>query len=139
MNNNNSTTQLTKLNSFVHEITTFKHKYTISYNYELSDNLLITFNDINLLLQRTLKVHDFLSSLNDSSFLIKNHLNFGIQLFNSTINDSKQLKANSLLSSSTNLKHHSINNENKRKLIEERYKKDNSYYVKYQKKHYHKN
>ena len=147
MFNNNPTTQLiansnftTKLNSFVHEITTFIQRYTITYNYELSDNFLITFNDINLLLKRTLKVYDSLFSLDHNSFLIENHLNFmtrmfkkGIQLLNSTINDSKQLKANSLLSSSVNIKNHSINNENKRKEIEERYKKDNSYYVKYQK------
>ena len=147
MKNNNSITQLnantkstSKLNYFIHEITTFIQRYTITNNYETSDNLLITFNDIHLLLQRTLKVYDSLSSFNDNSFLIETHLNFmtrifkkGIQLLNITINDSKQLKANSSLNSSTNLKQRSINNDNKRKEIEERYKKDHSYHVKYQK------
>ena len=147
MKNNNSTTQLkansrstTKLNSFVQEMATFIQRYTITYNYEPSGGLLITFNDINLLLQRTLKVYDSFSSFNDNSFLIENHLNFmirmfkkGIQLLNSTINDCKQLKANSLLNSSTILKQRSMNNNNKRKEIEERYKKGNSYCVKYQK------
>ena len=140
MKNNNTNIQHDThytVHMFINEINRFIQRFTIANNYDITDSLLITFNDVSLLLKRTLNAyHALTTSFNDTSFLIETHFNFMNRLFKKgltltiPVNDSKS----TIKPLSSNSKQRTTNNDiKKRETAAERYKKENSYHVKYQK------
>ena len=126
------------VDTFINEINRFIQRFTTANNYDTTDSLLITFNDVSLLLKRTLNAyHALTTSFNDTSFLIETHFNFMNRLFKkgltltTPVNDSKS----TIKHLSSNSKQITANNNDikKREIAAERYKKENSYHVKYQK------
>lgn len=125
------------VDTFINEINRFIQRFIIANNYDTTDSLVLTFNDVSLLLKRTLNAyHALITSFNDTSFLIETHFNFMNRLFKKgltltiPVNDSKS----TIKPLSSNSKQRTTNNDTKkRETAAERYKKENSYHVKYQK------
>ena len=141
-----STDHPTHVDMFIIEIDKFIHRFIVANCFEAHDHLSITFNDLTLLLKRTLNAVQALTTFNDNSFLIETHLNFMNRIFKKGIhsaNDSDNLlikqamhitNANIIekLNQQFSKKKHQTKVELNKKEIFEQYKQEQSYHVKYQ-------
>lgn len=137
----------THVDMFIIEIDKFIHRFIVANCFEIHDHLHITFNDLTLLLKRTLNAVQALATFNDNSFLIETHLNFMNRIFKKGIQSSNEDSDNVLIKQAMHITNANIierinqqiskkKYQNKvevnKKEIFEQYKQEQSYHVKYQ-------
>ena len=137
----------THVDMFIIEIDKFIHRFIVANCFEIHDHLHITFNDLTLLLKRTLNAVQALATFNDNSFLIETHLNFMNRIFKKGIQSTNEDSDNVLIKQAMNITNANIierinqqiskkKYQNKvevnKKEIFEQYKQEQSYHVKYQ-------